>query len=210
MKLTGFADSVYTRVVQMGLAEAGIEYDYVEVNPFDPDETGLDALHPFRRVPVLEWDGFTVYETQAQLDLIATHCSALSPDGLRAKVRMRQVMGIIDSYGYQPMVRDVFGAAVYAPREGRPADTVRISNGMAEAQVVLAALEQIAAEGLVLEGTRITLADCYLAPMIDYFVAYAPAHEMVSRHMSLNNWYQSLHKRLSLSATRPVWLETLP
>lgn len=177
------------------------------MNPFEAGENGLDALHPFRRVPVLEWDGFTVYETQAQLDMIALKCGSLYPEGDRARVRMRQVMGIMDNYGYQPMVRDVFGTAIYGPREGVSPDSTRISKGLEGARTVLAALDDIAQEGLVLTGRQITLAECYLAPMIDYFVAYGPAKEMFAHHIALNKWYLGVGRRPSLAATRPDWLE---
>jgi len=64
--LHGYRYSVYVRIVRLVLAEKGVAYDRVEVNPFAPDRpASYLALHPFGRVPVMVHDGFSLYETGA-------------------------------------------------------------------------------------------------------------------------------------------------
>src|SRR6478735_9346904 len=64
--LHGYHYSVYVRIVRLALAEKGVAYDRVEVNPFVPDvPSAYLALHPFGRVPTLVHDGFALYETGA-------------------------------------------------------------------------------------------------------------------------------------------------
>ena len=64
--LHGYRYSVYVRIVRLALAEKGVAYDRVEVNPFAPDvPASYLALHPFGRVPTLVHDDFALYETGA-------------------------------------------------------------------------------------------------------------------------------------------------
>ena len=56
--LHGYRYSVYNRIARLALAEKGVAYDRVEVNPFAADRPAAYlALHPFSRVPALVHDG---------------------------------------------------------------------------------------------------------------------------------------------------------
>ena len=63
--LHGYHYSVYNRIARLALAEKGVAYDRVEVNPFADIPAEYLALHPFGRVPTLVHDGFVLYETGA-------------------------------------------------------------------------------------------------------------------------------------------------
>jgi glutathione S-transferase len=145
----GYRYSVYQRIVRLALAEKGLPYERVEVNPFAPDlPAAYLALHPFGRVPVLVHDGFAVYETAAITCYVdrAFAGPALQPADPRAPARMDQIIGAVDAYGYWPLVRQVFSHAVFGPRLGRPSDTGEIEKGLAGAAKALAAFEALAAD----------------------------------------------------------------
>ncbi len=165
LTLTGYEFSVYTRAARMAMAAKGVAHAYVEIDPFDPYQAGaLHRLHPFGRVPVLDHDGFHLWETQAILDYVdsAFEGPCLTPDAPNARARMRQVMGIVDSYTYWPLGRQAFSNAVFLPLAGETGDQTEREHGMAAAPEILDALEQIAIEGLVLDPTTLSLADCQL------------------------------------------------
>jgi len=173
VKLYGYRYSVYTRVVRIALYEKNVDCSHVEVDPFSECVTvGIQKLHPFSRVPLLSPDGFTVYETAAITRYVDTvfSGSALMPAEPWALARTAQAISIVDNYGYWPMVRQVFSQAVFCPFEGKPSSRDEIASGLRGSHLALTALESISAEGLVLNGQGMTLADCQLAPMIDYFV----------------------------------------
>ena len=44
---------------------------------------------------------------------------------------MDQLIGVIDSYGYWPMVRQVFSHGVFRPAMGQPADRPEVERGLA-------------------------------------------------------------------------------
>jgi glutathione S-transferase len=64
MKLYGLSRSVYTRTARLALEEKGVGYELCEVEIFG--EHGVPpehyARHPFGRIPVLEHDGFMLFE----------------------------------------------------------------------------------------------------------------------------------------------------
>lgn len=203
MKLLGFGPSVYTRVIRLVLAEKALAYRYREHDPF-ADAPSADArLHPFGRVPLLVHDGFTLYETAAIARYLESAFPAppLVPAMPRAAGRMAQVIGIVDAYGYWPLIRQVFAERIFAPAGGHASDEAEIARGLAAARPVIGALEAIASEGLVLTGTEPTLADCHLAPMIAGFAAAPEGRAALAAQPALCRWWRHWSARPSMRAT---------
>ncbi len=204
LTLHGYRYSVYLRIVRLALAEKGHEADHVEVDPFAPLPDSYLDLHPFGRVPVLDHDGFRLYETGAITRYIdeALPGPPLQPGDPRARARMAQVIGIADSYAYWPLVRQVFSHAVFRPAAGQAGDPARVAEGMAAAPRILGALDRIAAEGLTL-GPAPDLAAIHLAPMMAAFLMAPGAADLLARAPSLARWWTGMAERPSLAATDP-------
>ena len=204
--LHGYRYSVYQRIARLTLAEKGLAYERVAVNPFAPDlPQAYLALHPFGRVPVLVHDGFTVYETAAitrYLDRVFPG-PALQPADPRSLARMDQIIGAVDAYGYWPLVRQVFSHAVFAPRLGRASDKAEVEKGLAGAAKALAAFEVLAADDAFLVGPSLSLADLHLGAMLAYFVQAGEGEALLRKHARLTNWWQSVKQRPSFAATDP-------
>ncbi|QIE44113.1 glutathione S-transferase family protein [Pseudohalocynthiibacter aestuariivivens] len=206
LRLTGYGPSVYTWGVRLALAELGADYTYVEVDPFAEDgRADLTPLNPFGRVPVLAHGDFTIWETAAILDYIDAEIAGgrMTPVAPQARARMRQVIGIVDAYGYWPMVRQVFANRVFRELDGAPVDEAEIAAGTEHAAPVLTALEAIAAEGLVLDAVRVTLADCHLVPMLTYFAKAPEGALALKRCPALGTWLAAMHARPTISNTMP-------
>jgi glutathione S-transferase len=199
LTLIGYRHSVYTWAARMALAEAGLRAGFQDIDPFDASTAALRKHHPFGRVPVL-WDGaFRLYETGA---ILAYLLPAVS--GRKAAARARQVAGIVDAYAYWPLVRQVYAQAVFGPACGRATDLGELSAGLAAAPRVLGALDDIAAEALVLDGHDIGPADCHLAPMVGAFAEADEARAMLAGHAHLQAWFTAISARESYRTTRPV------
>jgi glutathione S-transferase len=204
--LHGYRYSVYVRIVRLALAEKGVAYDRVEVNPFAPDvPAAYLALHPFGRVPTLVHDDFALYETGAITRYLDRSFAGpkLQPDRPRALGRMDQIIGVVDSYGYWPLVRQVFSHRVFRPAIGQPADMAEVARGLAGATKVLAALEALAATDAFLVGPTLSLADLHLGAMIAYFAAAAEGAALLAEHPRLAAWWTRLSQRPSFAATDP-------
>jgi glutathione S-transferase len=204
--LHGYEYSVYLRIARLALHEKRLAYERVEVNPFAPEvPASYLAMHPFGRVPTLVHDGFALYETGAITRYLDRSFAGpvLQPTAPKALARMDQIISIVDSYAYWPMVRQVFSQAIFRPRARRPGDAEEIARGLAAAPKVLAALEALAADGPFLVGSDLSLADLHLGAMIAYFVLAPEGLALVERQPRLATWWRRLSTRPSMVATDP-------
>lgn len=209
--LIGFRHSVYTRIVRIALIEMRLQASYVEVDPFS-DPTALDRFTPLARVPVLRHGDFTLTETAAILRYLARVSGArhLMPDDAQALARMDQVFGIVDTSLYWPLVRQVFSNGFYAPLMNEPVDVDQVATGIKAGRSGLKLLNTIAAEGLVLDGQGLTLADLHLAPVMDYLTRVAAGAELLAEYPDLSAWWSGMSGSPLLQETDPFPGEERP
>ena len=194
--LYGMDYSVYVRIAQLALAEKGVEYEVVPVSVFaagGPPDWYLDH-HPFRRMPAFEHDGFRLYETAAITRYVdeAFAGPALQPADARGRARMTQIVGLLDAYGYRPMVWDVYVERVDRPNEGKPGDEALIASGLDKARTCLGALMTLKAPGDWLLGGQLTLADLHAAPMFAYFAKAPEGAAMIGEHPGIESWWRGV------------------
>jgi glutathione S-transferase len=123
---------------------------------------------------------------------------------------MDQVISVVDSYAYRPMVRQVSSHAFFRPFFGEPSSRAEIDAGLEDSRKVLAFLDGVAGEGLVLGGRDITLADCHLAPMMDYFVRAGEGKAALSSRPALQGWWDRISGLEVLKATDPFAVRSGP
>jgi glutathione S-transferase len=108
----GPAFSTYVRSVRLALHEKGVPHQLVDVDFLGGahKQAPHTSRHPFGRVPAFEHDGNQFYEASAILRYIdeVFPGPALMPSTPLARVKVNQVMSIIDSYGYTPCVHGLF------------------------------------------------------------------------------------------------------
>ena len=204
--LHGYRFSVYNRIARLALAEKGVAYQRVEVNPFAPDlPDAYRRLHPFGRVPTLVHDGFALYETGAIIRYVdrGFEGPALQPAAARALARMDQLIAIADAYGYWPMVRQVFSHRVFRKASGQPADETEVTQGLAGAARVLGALESLASPDPFLTGPDLSLADLHVGAMVAYFSLAPEGAALLQDHPRLTTWWTRLSRSPSFAATDP-------
>jgi glutathione S-transferase len=100
------------------LEEKGASWRLAPVVPGTMRSPEHLARHPFGRVPVLEHDGFSLYETQAILRYLdrTLPTPALSPSDARRLARMDQVMNINDWYLFHGVGNVIVFHRVVGPR----------------------------------------------------------------------------------------------
>jgi glutathione S-transferase len=133
VELYGYKYSVYAWIARLALHEKGVAYGWREVNPFAEDvPADYLAMHPFKRVPVLVHGNFTVYETSAITRYVdeAFDGPPLQPVEPQQRARQQQIISVIDSYAYWPLVRQVFSHGVFRPRTGRESDRDEVRRGL--------------------------------------------------------------------------------
>ncbi|HYD36680.1 MAG TPA: glutathione S-transferase family protein [Allosphingosinicella sp.] len=203
--LHGYRYSVYYRIARLTLLLKKVEHRTIEVDPFAELSEAYLRLHPFGRVPALTHGAFELFETSAITRYAdrAFEGPALQPGDVAALARMDQVIAVVDAYAYWPMVRQVSSHAFFRPLVGEPASREEIDSGLEASAKVLSFLDGVAAEGRVLTGRGITLADCHLAPMIDYFVRAEEGKAALAPHRALRGWWDEVCGWDVLRATDP-------
>lgn len=203
--LHGYRYSVYNRIARVTLLSKNVDHERIEVDPFAELSEAYLRLHPFGRVPVLVHGAFELFETSAITRYVdgAFDGPPLQPERAAALARMDQVIAVIDAYAYWPMVRQVSSHAFFRPFIGEPSSREEVDLGLEASRKVLSFLDRVAGEGEVLTGRDITLADCHLAPMIDYFVRAEEGKEALSPHLALQKWWDRVSVWDALQATDP-------
>ena len=96
----GVPGSPYVRMPLLACEEKGAPYRLAAM-PFGTTKTPEHlARHPFGRIPVIEHDGFWLYESDAIIRYIdqVFPGPSLTPTDPKVQARMNQVMGIVDCY----------------------------------------------------------------------------------------------------------------
>lgn len=203
--LFGLERSVYTRIARLALEEKGVPYSLREVEIFGHGGVPGDHLerHPFGRIPVLQHGSFVLYETSAISRYVddAFQGAPLQLSGIEQRARMNQVIGILDSYAYRPMVWGVFVQRVSVPLEGGLPDESLIATSLEAACTSLAALEALMGGAGFLAGESVSLADLHAFPMLRYFCLAPEGLAALERHEHLHRWYRAMLARPSVANT---------
>ncbi len=208
IELFGADYSVYVRSARLALAEKGLTYKLVPIDVFAPEgppESFLQ-LNPFARIPALKHGDFSLYETVAILRYVdeAFDGPPLQPASAAGRARMTQILSILDSHAYRTLVWDIFVERVVKPRDGTPADEVKIASSMGPARTVLGAMEALVGAGPYLLGDRLTLADCHALPMLALFAKAEEGATLLKRAPKLSAWLDTIRSRPSFKASEPA------
>jgi glutathione S-transferase len=204
--LFGAPYSVYTRSARLALIEKGVDYRLEMVDVHGPG--GMPPEHlarqPFGKIPVLDHDGFLLYETGAILRYVdeVFPGPALQPVDARHRARMSQAISICDSYLYPHGVWGVFVERVAKPRRGVATDEQKLQASLPKATACHAAFADILGDRDYLCGDALSLADLQAAPMLACLAMTDEGRGMMAAHPQLQQWWQRMAARPSLQQTR--------
>ncbi len=200
----GAVYSTYTRSVLIALREKGVDYTVSDIDIFSPIPADYLARHPWGKIPAFDHDGFSIYETNAILGYIAESFPGveLRPGTPKDHAVMTQVIGIIDSYAYKPMVVELFVQRAAMPKMGHPSDEVMISGALPEVEKTLDALLAIKGGHPFMAGSAFSLADLHFAPVFAYVMQTPEGRAIVEKRPALGAWWAEVSKRPSVVATK--------
>jgi glutathione S-transferase len=196
--------SPFARAVLATLEEKGARYRLAPMAPGSHKSPEHLARHPFGRVPVLEHDGFMLYETQAILRYLdrVLPAPALTPADARRAARMDQVMNVNDWYLFHGVANVIVFHRVVGPRVlGLAPDEAAIAAAMPAARVVFAELSRLLGEQPYLAGENLSLADLIVAPHVAFFTATPEWAELGAPRNNLVVWLERMESRPSMRAT---------
>lgn len=203
----GIWGSPFLRSALLGLEEKGAPYELVRMGFGEPKEPAHVARHPFGRVPTLEHDGFSLYETQAILRYVDAVFPgpSLQPEDPRRAARMDQLIGISDWYLFRQVTATIGFQRLIAPMLGRQTDEAIVAAAVPDARNCARVLADFAAEGgEFMVGDQLTIADLMLVPQIAYFAMTPEGREILPEHPSLVAWLDRMSARPSMAKTDPT------
>ena len=196
--------SPYGRSVLATLEEKGAAYRLSPVAPGPFQSEPHISRHPFGKVPVLEHDGFMLFETQAilrYLDRVLPE-PALTPADPKAAARMDQAMNINDWYLFQGVSNVITFQRVVGPRVmGLTPDEDVIAAAMPRAHKVFDILAGLLGDQPYFAGESLSLADLLLAPDIDFFNGLPEWAPLTGHNPNLRAWLDRMNARPSFRAT---------
>jgi glutathione S-transferase len=196
--------SPFGRAVLATLMEKGAAYRFAPVVPGSLKSEPHILRHPFGRVPVLEHEGFMLYETQAilrYLDRVLGGAS-LSPTDARVAGRMDQVMNICDWYLFRDVNAVIGFHRIVAPRLlGLQPDEKAIAEAMPKGLTTFRELSRLLASQRYFAGDELSLADLMVAPHVDFLSATPEWQKLTADTPNLVAWLQRMNARDSFKAT---------
>lgn len=200
--LHGIDGSPFVVSARLALVEKGVDYDFVAMPMGSHKQPDYLAINPFGRVPVLEHDGFMLYETQAILRYVdrAFDGPALQPTQVKSLARMDQILNIVDWYFFREITATIsFNRIVKPLLLNLPPDEEAIAAALPAARRCLAELEQLLAGQAYMAGDAVSLADLHLAPDMGYLLRTPEGQELIKPHGELAAWWARMAARNSVS-----------
>lgn len=200
-RLWGRLSSVNVQKAVWGLEELGLPYERVEAGGAfgrvrDPDYL---AMNPNGLVPVLEEDGFVLWESNAILRHLARGHEAhgLWPEDLRAAALADQWLDW-QATRFTPATRDAFWQTVRTPADRR--DQATIDRSVAASEECAAILDAHLMGRAYMVGERFTVADIAVAAATHRWL-----HLDVPRieRPALRAWYARVRERPAASVALP-------
>lgn len=200
-RLWGRLSSVNVQKAVWGLEELGLPYERVEAGGAfgrvrDPDYV---AMNPNSLVPVLEEDGFVLWESNAILRHLARGHAAhgLWPEDPRAAALADQWLDW-QATRFTPATRDAFWQTVRTPADRR--DQATIDRSVAASEECAAILDAHLMGRAYMVGERFTVADIAVAAATHRWL-----HLDVPRieRPALRAWYARVRERPAASVALP-------
>ncbi len=200
--LYGSAFSTFTWSARLALTEKGVPYEMAAAKLRTP-EWGL--MHPYQRMPVLDHDGFRVFEAAAVMNYVdeAFEGPALKPADAHGRARMWQWASAFSDYVAPSAVRGVLIPRFVLAARGIAVDDAAVHAAAAKAHTMLEPFEAALGTSSYLAGEKPSIADYLLLPVVATGGQLEGADQYSHGLPSLNAWRKRMAARPSFAACLP-------
>jgi glutathione S-transferase len=203
MKVYGHPMSTCTRKVLCTLAEKGAsaEFVMVDITKGEQKKPEFLARQPFGVVPVLEDDGFQLYESRAIIRYLDAKLpgTSLVPADLKERALMEQWISVEHSYFSPPAMKAIL-EIFFSPMRGTQPNQATVDEGKAGAARALDVIERGLAGKEYLAGS-FSLAEITYLPYVQYLFDTGLG-DIVKERPNLAAWWGRISER-------PSWQKAL-
>lgn len=199
LEIIGFSRSNFVRSVRMVAEEKGVPYDLV---PELPHSDAVKALNPTGKIPAMRHDGFELTESLAIAEYLdaAFDGSKLIPADLRAAANVRRWMAFAATEADQLLMRNY--VVEYAFNKDKDGNVVRtkIDPALKRFPKMFRTLDAAVAGGYF-GGTEFSMADCFIAPILNAVNLFPEGKEALAGSPALAAYFAKMQARPSFAAT---------
>jgi glutathione S-transferase len=202
----GFPVSTFVNIVRLVLTEKGVPFTFCDLEAEMGSPRHL-ALHPFKRVPILDHDGFALYETSAIAVYVdeAFDGPPLQPDDARARARMNRWISALNSYYYPYIAYHLSHERLIYPVLGIAPDEKVVAAALPKIAVGLDVMEKDLDPGRkFLVDDRPTLADFFMLPTMTSLSLTPEGQQMLSSKPRIAAWRAAMEALPSVIAVRAM------
>lgn len=196
MKVYGHPASTCTRKVLCALAEKGVNYEFVLVDIMKGEQKSPEHLarQPFGVVPVLEDEGFVLYESRAILRYLNAKLGGLAPTDAKDLGIMEQWISVEQSYFSPPAMKAIL-EIFFSPMKGTTPDQDVVKKGKEDAAKALDVLERALVGKEFLAGS-FSIAEITYAPYFQYLFDTGLG-DIVKERPNVAAWWGRISERPS-------------
>lgn len=194
MKIYGHPVSTCTRKVLTTCIETGTPYELTILDFAKGDHKAPAHLarQPFGKMPSLEDDGFSMFESRAMCRYINDKAGGkLVPADLRARGAMDQWISIEYSYFTAHVMKFVFQHVFQ-----RPQDPASLVDALAELEKTLPVLDAHLAKNPYFAGAEFSLGDIGYMPYTEYGMV-TPLKDTFAKYPNFSAWWNRVSERPS-------------
>lgn len=183
--LVGFVQSSYTITARAVASYKGVEVDFEPIAPGAHRSPEHLAKHPWGKVPVLQHEGQTLYETPA----IAVYLDetfegpSLQPTSPLARARMWQWISATACYLYPHLVPGYILRYAFAGPDGP--DRQALEAGLPALERDVRVIAESLGSSTYLVDDELTLADLFVAPLLMGIAQFPEGRDVLERHPNL-------------------------
>ncbi|PKC11278.1 glutathione S-transferase [Rhizophagus irregularis] len=201
IKIYGFSASSNSLVVFHVLKELGLPYEVIQPAGLEEIKSSdyLATKHPFGKVPVLDDDGFQIYECRAIARYLINKyqgtktSTILIPSDVHKAALVEQFISVDTSY-YNPPISKLTVQLVYFKRIGNEVDLKIVNEAREELEKVLDVYEKLLEGKDYLTG-EFTLADLLHIPYTCYAINVAGEVDLLNKRPNVSRWWKNISER---------------
>ncbi|KAJ6484097.1 glutathione S-transferase [Mycena sanguinolenta] len=191
-------------IVALLLAEKQIPFELVFVDMANKQHKTPEylAMHPFGQVPVIDDDGFVLYESRAICRYLAEKYADqgpnLYPKGLKERAMVEQAASVESANFYPPalkMLAEIFGKK----HRGLPVDQAVLDEALTQLSTVLDVYEGSLGKHKFVAGDEFSLADLFHYALAPLLVEHG-LDIMTTRAPNVTRWWNEV-------ISRPAWVK---
>lgn len=195
IKLYGHPASTFTRKVLCTLHEIDAPFDlhFVDLLAGEQAQAAHLSRQPFGRVPTIDDDGFTLYESRAIIRYLNDQYGGnLVPPDVRARALMDQWIDVAHSYFIAAALKPILHHVFSLTQDGAALDAANLVIGQ-----TLDVLDARLSVVPYLAGEQFSLADVVYLSDLEYLTT-TPLRTMVSDRSNVASWW-------ARCSARPSW-----